>query len=51
MFGGMPLLDQVIEEDFGVHIDGNIEVAKINEVMPYIQRRKKRNSNNDTLLF
>lgn len=25
-FGGMPLLDQVIEEDFGVHIDGNIEV-------------------------
>ena len=26
VFGGMPLLDQVIEEDFGVHIDGNIEV-------------------------
>lgn len=25
-FGGMPLLDQVIEEDFGVKIDGNIEV-------------------------
>ena len=26
VFGGMPLLDQVIEQDFGVHIDGNIEV-------------------------
>lgn len=26
VFGGMPLLDQVIDEDFGVHIDGNIEV-------------------------
>ena len=26
VFGGMPLLDQVIENDFGVHIDGNIEV-------------------------
>ena len=26
VFGGMPLLDQVIEEDFGVHINGNIEV-------------------------
>ena len=25
-FGGMPLLDQVIEEDFGVKIDGNFEV-------------------------
>ena len=25
-FGGMPLLDQLIEEDFGVHIDGNIEL-------------------------
>lgn len=25
-FGGMPLLDQLIEEDFGIHIDGNIEV-------------------------
>ena len=25
-FGGMPLLDQVIEEAFGVKIDGNIEV-------------------------
>lgn len=25
-FGGFPLLDQLIEEDFGVHIDGNIEV-------------------------
>ena len=25
-FGGMPLLDQVIEESLGVHIDGNIEV-------------------------
>ena len=44
-------------ESFGVpevvlaDFDGNIEVAKINEVTPYIQRRKKRNSNNDTLLF
>ncbi len=26
VFGGMPLLDQVIEEDFGVKIDGNFEV-------------------------
>ena len=25
-FGGMPLLDQVMEESLGVHIDGNIEV-------------------------
>ena len=26
VFGGMPLIDQLIEEDFGIHIDGNIEV-------------------------
>ena len=26
IFGGMDLLDRVIEENFGVHIDGNIEV-------------------------
>lgn len=25
-FGGMPLLDQVIEESLGIHIDGNVEV-------------------------
>lgn len=25
-FGGMPLLDQVMEESLGVHIDGNVEV-------------------------
>lgn len=25
-FGGMPLLDQVIEESLGVHVDGNVEV-------------------------
>ena len=25
-FGGMPLLDQTIEDNFGVHIDGNAEV-------------------------
>lgn len=25
-FGGMPLLNQVIEECFGIHIDGNVEV-------------------------
>lgn len=25
-FGGMPLLDQVIEERLGVHVDGNVEV-------------------------
>ena len=25
-FGGMPLLDQVMEESLGIHIDGNIEV-------------------------
>ena len=25
-FGGMKLLDQTIEEDFGIHIDGNVEV-------------------------
>lgn len=25
-FGGMELLDQVVEKNFGVHIDGNIEV-------------------------
>ena len=26
IYGGMELLDQVIEESFGIHIDGNIEV-------------------------
>ena len=26
MFGGMGLLDEVIEDDFGIHIDGNVEV-------------------------
>ena len=26
MFGGMGLLDDVIEDDFGIHIDGNVEV-------------------------
>ncbi|MDO4622747.1 MAG: LCP family protein [Eubacteriales bacterium] len=26
VLGGMTLLDQLIEEDFGVHIDGNVEV-------------------------
>ena len=26
VFGGMPLLDQTIEDNFGVHIDGNVEV-------------------------
>lgn len=26
IFGGMDLLDRVIEENFGIHIDGNIEV-------------------------
>ncbi len=26
VIGGMPLLDDVIEQDFGVHIDGNLEV-------------------------
>lgn len=26
MFGGMQLLDDTIEQDFGLHIDGNIEV-------------------------
>lgn len=25
-FGGMPLLDQVMEESLGIHIDGNVEV-------------------------
>ena len=25
-FGGMPLLDRTIEENYGVHIDGNVEV-------------------------
>lgn len=25
-FGGMPLLDQTIEDNFGIHIDGNVEV-------------------------
>ena len=25
-FGGMDLLDQVIQQDFGIHIDGNVEV-------------------------
>ncbi len=25
-WGGMPLLDQTIEDNFGVHIDGNVEV-------------------------
>lgn len=25
-FGGMPLLDQVLEESLGIHIDGNVEV-------------------------
>lgn len=26
VYGGMSLLDQIIEEDFGIHIDGNVEV-------------------------
>ena len=38
---------EVVLADF----DGNIEVAKINEIMPYRQRRKKRNSNDETFLF
>ena len=25
-FGGMPLLNQTLEENFGVHVDGNVEV-------------------------
>ena len=27
VYGGMSLLDQIIEEDFGIHIDGNVEVS------------------------
>ena len=38
---------EVVLADF----DGNIETAKINEILPYRKRRKKRNSNDDTLLF
>ena len=38
---------EVVLADF----EGNIEIAKINEVMPYRNRRKKRNVNDDTLLF
>ena len=38
---------EVVLADF----EGNIEVAKIDEIMPYRQRRKKRNVNNDTLLY
>lgn len=26
MFGGMELLDQTIEQNFGIHVDGNVEV-------------------------
>lgn len=26
VYGGMPLLDRTIEENFGIHIDGNVEV-------------------------
>ena len=40
-------VSEVVLADF----DGNIEVAKIDEIMPYRQRRKKRNSNSDTFLF
>ncbi|MBQ9064266.1 MAG: LCP family protein [Blautia sp.] len=25
-FGGMPLLDQTVEDNFGIHLDGNVEV-------------------------
>ena len=38
---------EIVLADF----DGNIEVAKIDEIMPYRQRRKKRNSNEDTMLY
>ena len=38
---------EVVLADF----DGNIEVAKIDEILPYRKRRKKRNINDDTLLF
>lgn len=37
---------EIVLADF----DGNIETAKINEIMPYRRRRKKR-SGGDTLLF
>ncbi len=37
---------EVVLADF----DGNIEVAKIDEIMPYRQRRKKHR-NNDSFLF
>ena len=38
---------EIVLADF----EGNIEIAKIDEVMPYRQRRKKRNSNEETFLF
>ena len=31
--------------------EGNIEVTKIDEIMPFRQRRKKRDVNNETFLF
>ncbi len=40
-------VNNVVLADF----DGNIEVTKIDEIMPFRQRRKKRNTNEDTFLF
>lgn len=40
-------MPEVVLADF----DGNIEVVKMDDLSPYKQRRRKRNSNNDTLLF
>ena len=31
--------------------EGNIEIAKIDDILPFRQRRKKRNANEDTFLF
>ena len=38
---------EIVLADF----EGNIEVAKIDEILPYRQRRKKKNINEDTLLY
>ena len=40
-------VQEVVLADF----EGNIEVVKIDEIMPYKQRRKKYNAANDTFLF
>ena len=38
---------EIVLADF----EGNIEITKIDDILPFRQRRKKRNANEDTFLF